>query len=481
MKDKTVWLDRWKTGMLPLNFTFSLLLNFGFYYLGLAFQENAGRKYCYIIGCILFAALSGVTLLYMLRTERLRRHTYLFLCIVLLFYVISLTIGLVRYGTQALFFTYFQNFIVFCLPAFFIGICAAKWRMEKSFVLILEKLSFFALPASLIYFNEILFNCNPFNYGRDLGIIGYMSFSYTLLPLLMAHIAQFADGAPLEIPLLKKQLRHPQVVRGLLILVYWVGIYGSGTRSTMVCVLCFCVLLLLYKVLHRESVKRGAALSCAMVALLLFNMCIYAPPGMRWLQRVDMFIAGLSEGQLITSVEDPSVTEHIDDFVAADPSKPTTPTTPASPGTPTQPDNQEEVLQITSRGTLFKIAYKEFLKSPVTGMGPGGFMEKYQMFPHNAILELLAETGLIGTIPMMLLILFALWKLLVLGWRDRHTQYLLLFLLVYAIRACASGSLWECSALLCALGYGLTYSPPPPKRSPVGESVSEKGQSQLEE
>lgn len=481
MEKRDTWIPIWKAVMLPLCFTFSSFLNFGFYYLGLAFQENPAREYGFIIGCLLFAVLSGLTVLYVLYKEPFGWYKYLLLCTVVLFFGICFTVGLIHYGASSLFFSYFQKFIVFCLPSFFIGICAARWHTEKNFVSVLESLGFFAFPAALIYFNQVLFDGNPFNWGRDLGMISYMTFAYTLMPVLLAHIIQFANHANMYFPIVKKAIPHPQLVRSSMIFVDWIAIYSSGTRGTMVCILCFCVLLLLYKVLHRESVKRGAALSCAMVALLLFNMCVYAPPGMRWLQRVDMFIAGLSEGQLITSVEDPSAAEHIDDLVAADPGKPTSPTTPASPGTPTQPDDQEEVLQITSRGTLFKIAYKEFLKSPVTGMGPGGFMEKYQMFPHNAILELLAETGLIGTIPMMLLILFALWKLLVLGWRDRHTQYLLLFLLVYAIRACASGSLWECSALLCALGYGLTYSPPPPKRSPVGESVSEKGQSQLEE
>ena len=105
------------------------------------------------------------------------------------------------------------------------------------------------------------------------------------------------------------------------------------------------------------------------------------------------------------------------------------------------------------------MALKEFLKSPVTGMGPGGYSEKYGKYPHNAILELLAETGLVGTLALFVLVFFALKKMLIDGWKDDHVQYFLLFIMAYAVYANISGTVWDCRALLCALGFGLVYNP----------------------
>lgn len=462
MKKRDILVSNWKNAMLPLNFTFASLLNFGFYYLGLAFQENHGREYGFIIGNILFAVLTGLTILYAIRTEHFKWYTWCLLCAVCLFYGGSFVIGVVRFGANNLFVSYIQKFIVFCLPALFAGICAAKWRTDLEFVSVLEYQSLFAIPAALQYFNQILFNCNPFNWGRDFGIIGYMPFAYTLMPLLLAHMLQFADNAEFVVPFIKKKASHPQIVRAILIFMYWIDIYASGTRGATICVLCFCILLVLYKVLHREALMRAGVLSCAIILIFLFNLFVYAPAGMHWLQRMNMFVEGLEEGKLVTSIEDPSVAEQVDDLVAIDSSNPATPVTPVTPADSEDPNDSEAEAapRIKSRGTIFELAFKEFLKSPWTGMGPGGFSAKYAMFPHNAILELLAETGLVGTIPVLCLILFIIMKLLVGGWKDKNIQYFLLFIMIYAVQANINGTFWDCSALLCALGYGIVYTVP---------------------
>ena len=115
-----------------------------------------------------------------------------------------------------------------------------------------------------------------------------------------------------------------------------------------------------------------------------------------------------------------------------------------------------ENIQIGSRGTLFKLAVKEFQKSPITGMGPMGYTVKYGMYPHNILLELLCETGLAGFITLMLLILWAVINLLRSGWKQKYVRYFFLFLIAYMVQANISGDLWYFSPLLCAIGYGLT-------------------------
>ena len=61
-----------------------------------------------------------------------------------------------------------------------------------------------------------------------------------------------------------------------------------------------------------------------------------------------------------------------------------------------------------------------------------------------------------GSLPLLLLTVIALVKLAVVGWKDKNVWYIMVFLLAYAIQANISGSLWNCPALLAALGYGLS-------------------------
>ena len=115
----------------------------------------------------------------------------------------------------------------------------------------------------------------------------------------------------------------------------------------------------------------------------------------------------------------------------------------------------EENIQIGNRGTLYKLALKEFLKSPVTGLGLSGYEVTYGINPHNVVLELLCEVGLLGGIPFLLLLLIAVFSVLRAGWTNRSIRYIFLFLIAYAVRANIGGYLWQCDYLACALGYGL--------------------------
>ena len=468
MINRSNLFDGWKKAMLPLCFTFSSLVNIVFYYLGLAFQENPAREYGFILLCVTFAVCSGLTLLYTIWKEQFSLKTWLLLCGTILFYGACFLVGLTSFGTGSLLFEYLLQFIVFCLPALFIGICAAKWRTDRQLIPTLEKLGFLVLPAAVMYLNQVLFNANPFNYGRDLGIINYMSFAYTLMPFLLAHILQFVDGADFELPLLQRTVRHSKLVRLVMILIYWIVIYSSGTRGTVVCVLCFCLFLGFLRLLHRQSVTRTALVSGLMLLTLIFNLYVYAPAGMRWLSRMDIFLDGLSEGKLVTSTDKNSIPDNIDEMVSTNPNRPTEtiapttkPTTPDSATDVTKPESSDsgKAPTIRDRGTLYKIAIKEFLKSPITGMKPGGYSDKYHIYPHNAILELLAETGLAGTLVMFLFVLMALKRLLADAWHDKDAQYFLLIIMAYAVRANISGTFWECSAVLCALGFAFAYHP----------------------
>lgn len=449
-----VWNSRYGKYLLPLSFCVGNLINVMFYYLGLAFQDNIARQTGFVIGNVLFASVAFLALLSTLRFSHLKLKSLFPLGLVLLFFAGCYIRALIRFGFTGTWTHRAGQFIFFSFPAFCTGVYAAQRRYEAAFFEGLEQFGLFAAPAALIYFNGAVFNCNPFNWGRDLGIINYMGFSYTLMPFLLAMIFQFLEKKPLS--LFRRDLKHPQRVRGFLIALYWIAIIAAGTRGTYFCVVGFCICLVFSSCLHRESRRKSAILSAAMTLVLCFNIFVYAPQGFNT-SRMTIFLQGISKGEFVTTNEDPKVSDRIDDLVKADGDQQVTnrPDTPSEPDTPSQEDSMGENIQIGSRGTLFKLAFKEFQKSPITGMGPMGYTVKYGMYPHNIPLELLCETGLAGFVPLMLLILWAVMNLLRFGWKQKYVRYFFLFLVAYMVQANISGNLWYFSPLLCALGYGL--------------------------
>ena len=462
--------EEWTSWLLPLSFVLSSITNFIFYYLGLAMEENIAREVGFIVVQLVFAVIAGLAWLFFVWKRKFPTRGLVLSMISLLFFLCCYGIWFVLFGTKNDWLGKASQFIVFAIPALFCGMMAAEDRLEEKFFEHIETLSLLVLPGAIIYLNGALFQCNPFNYGRDFGIISYMTFSYTLMPFLLVHILRFCDHAPLPYRWRGKRIQHQQLVRGILIGWYWYTILASGTRGTYVCVLTFALLLIISRAIHRESLKAASVIAGSMALVFAFTLFIYRLPGLKQVGRMDEVVAGLLQGELVTSEEDSSVSEHLDEIIAMEGdeqvvNKPDTPST--EPDTPsTEPDTPSTAptdsavdhLQINSRGTIYKVAFGEFLKSPLTGMGPGGYGIKYGGYPHNAVLELFCETGLVGGVILLTLTLTALIRILMAGWNRKEVRWILLFFLAYGVQANISGSLWTCSPLLCALGYGLTIA-----------------------
>lgn len=447
----------------PLCFVCSFLLNILFFYVGLAYEDNIARKLGFAAGCLLFAGICVLTLLSALRRERLSRSRWLLLGLVLVFFAVCYGAAFWKHGLNGKLLHHAQQFAVFCVPAFCAGIYGAMHRGERTFFAVLESFSFLAFPGAVIYCNSTLFDCLPWNYGGDLGILNYMTLAYTFMPFLLAHIISFAKQADWTLPFTDRKVRRPQLLRGIFIAFYWVAIMASATRGAYVCVAGFCALLVLFALLRRgPAFKPVFCVSAAMALVLLFNLFIYAPPGFSRMQRMNLFLDALKEHQLVTTKEDPSIADRLDELVEMDDDQQVV-NHPVDGSEETDPSGSGDgtaTLQVHNRGTLFKLAIKEFRKSPLTGMGAVSFAIKYGEYPHNVVFEMLCETGLIGTLLLLPLICWTLIKLLRLGWRDQDSLYLFLFFMAYAIQANLNGSLWTSPALFCVLGYGITVRSP---------------------
>lgn len=101
-------------------------------------------------------------------------------------------------------------------------------------------------------------------------------------------------------------------------------------------------------------------------------------------------------------------------------------------------DNREIVdVTITARIEAFQTSILMFVNSPFYGQGLGGFNSVYRgneigeniKYPHNIFLELLSETGLIGTIMFTLAIYFSFKKMI----QMNNSLYFLFFTLMFLL------------------------------------------------
>lgn len=452
-----VWNSRYGKYLLPLSFCIGNLINILLFYLGLAYTDNAVRDVVFIIGNVLFTLVAATALLSALRFGRMKWRALLPLGIVLLFYMVCYLMVPLRHGFTSSWIHSAGQFACFSFPAFCAGIYAAVKQQEETLFASLERLGFCVAPAALIYLNGALFGCNPFHDGWYLGIINYMDLAYTIMPFLLALVVQFSEKRPLTI--LGRTLAYPQWVRGVLIALFWVVICATGTRGTYFCVLGFCVCLVGLSLLHRSNRRRTMVVSAAMALLLFFNIFVYSPKGFNtW--RMKSFVDGLTNGEIVTGTDVENVDDYLKDLVKADGDRQIAnrPEDDPAAGDFAEDDVGSKNLTFRNRGTLFKLAIMEFQKSPIVGMGPMGYSIKYGMYPHNAILQILCETGIIGFLFFMTFIIWAIIRMLRIGRRRKEIRYLILLFVAYAIQANISGDLWNCSALLCALGYGFALS-----------------------
>lgn len=451
------WLENMQHWVLPLSFLFPSFLNLGFFYLGLAFEDNPIRSMGYMIGCILFAVFSALVLAYAILRNPPKMKQSVLWCEVLLFFGGCFLYGLICNGFDSYIFRYAKVFIVLVIPAYFAGSIAGLKRTEQSFFGILERLGFFALPVTVVYVIWAIFDCNPFHGGRYLGFMNYMSYAYTIMPILLAMILQFSESAPMKLPFVNRTVPHVNIVRGTMIVIYWLAIIATGARGAYICVAAFCALLVLSKWIKRQKAKHIFRMSVALAMILALLMFVYTPPGFRGVGRMTDFLQNLLNGQFSTSdMQQEDVYDQLENLLnATTPTEnvPSATTVMESPATE-PPDAENVISQISDRGTMYKLAVGEFLKAPLFGMGPGGYSEKYQGYPHNLILELLCETGIVGTLIVCVFAVIAVWNIWGTARKEDQVLHLLIFFAVYLLQANMSGSVWQGSALLYLLGYG---------------------------
>lgn len=287
-------------------------------------------------------------------------------------------------------------------------------------------------------------NTNPFMNYNYLGIMNYFMVGWALLPFLCCTILRFVNQDEFYIGSKTLTAKTAKLVRIVLMLVYMFDIFASGTRGAIIAVPFFLLISMAVYVIHKKKVWQLAGMLAVYVGIYLGGAFIYTPPGFYAIGRMDIVTDGLADGKLVTS----------NHFVQDEEASPSS--EPKAPRDDKGLMNAAQKEIVTDRGELYRLALAEFRENWLTGLGPAGYYSKYNNTPHNILLELLCELGVLG-IAVIAGIAFLALKML---FRIKENFTYAIFMCmstVCFINLMVSGSIWSSSDFYLWLGYVMTY------------------------
>lgn len=95
-----------------------------------------------------------------------------------------------------------------------------------------------------------------------------------------------------------------------------------------------------------------------------------------------------------------------------------------------------------SRGILYKKALSGFVDSPIWGHGIGSFDNYSGVYPHNIILQLMYEGGIILTVPLLVLLIKGFMMIFSFGYQLSYRKFLLLLFCSGIVELFLSSHLW---------------------------------------
>ena len=302
------------------------------------------------------------------------------------------------------------QFILNGLPTLIVGFLCCRYNLGVYLLLFIEKFSLIIFPAVIIYIFRVLFFSNEFSYIElyKLGKIDYLYLGYSLLILfLSSSLLLFIRGGGVF------------NYRWVLIIGYCAGIIISQARGAALGELTLLVSIFFTGIYNRKKVL--FLLLISILAFVSYVTFLHSSPS-----RYKMIDESLS---ITTTAEyiDFSEIDKINSFLFL--SKYSHIGVEIDSINRICSINNKEIAHHLSvdenfynkllegdceiklsRKSLLVISINEIAKNPMTGMGPLGFKLKYFGYhPHNIILELLVEFGVIigGTIISLLLYVFS--------------------------------------------------------------------------
>lgn len=453
-------------------FEFASIVNIVLVYLGIGLVAENVRHYLFVASLIMFFGIACWAFFKSFKIKDLSRGTLVLYLLFLGYYIMGFVIHLIRFGLTDVFKDCFPKTVIISGACFLIGYVGAKKELGKDFLTWLEKGSIVVLPVAAYYAFVHWFNCMnmKWEYGSYIGALSYMELAYLFMLYMLAHMLAFLFEGERNIVVFKRTIHYSQSVRIALVFVYWIAILASGTRGTYVA--CICVMFASFIVkLFDKNGRTKVFLPIAMFVFMLGLALIWRPQGMSRMSRWDIVIEKAEKGEFrtsdidnfqsdeemesyISSLEN-RITEDNDDIGSSDCENKNT-----NNGSDDLNSNNSDTNNIGAaveldRPGLFKLAIYEFKNSPIIGIGPIGFYNKYGIYTHNCILEGLSDTGIIGMTIYLGVIICILFIWIFRRRKSMCDIEMLLLLIAYMVEFNISGSIWRSTgAVYWAVGYG---------------------------
>lgn len=381
-------------------------------------------------------------------------------------FLILLFIGVIKYNFNQQVLIYLSSFILYVLPMFVVALDLVFNEKIEKFIKGYIRIAIILLPAIIIYILRIIFAEDKWSM-LYLGDISYLSLAYTFMPIVFALSLNITKYTPKN--------KNVFILLHIFLFLSTSVISISGTRGAIISLYWFALLFLFLQLIKKE-INKKAVIVFLIIVLSATGALFLSPRKVAMEEFVtaipngyfDMAFDKVTEGETEQSVEPTQSAESVQSAAPTQSIEPTQPVEPTQSIEPAQMDNaldteseeltSESIPDGLSRFAYYKNAIIEFLKKPLTGIGPFSYTIKYGVYPHNYLLEILCEYGIIIFLSIILFLAYIFLKLFTLSRFSTNIECIFLFICGFIPKMMLSGSIYTGEILLFAIAYGILHS-----------------------
>ena len=362
-------------------------------------------------------------------------------------------------GGNSIVFKQCLSFSAYCIPV----VCGAIYIvLEKRFDAVASKIKYVMLTMlpyyciSLLYFGSMTVASRT---PREVGGVVYLSIGYSVIPLYACLLYDLIQNFMAD--------KKSKTKIGLILLEMVLGSLMAIISSSRGVLIGWFLINLVAVVIMLAKKQRKAMLGVAVSIASVLIFCIAAPADNMVLGRQFAFINDLKQGKLEQSLKSEEGQQLLNDLyeqadgeqglleIALGISKEVNGESQTSDDISVDENYKDALESVTTgsmaRSYLWQLAIKEMKQSPLTGIGPMGYQQKYGSHAHNILLECLADFGIIACAVLGVACVAAVVLLIKKGFQDWKYCGVLMLISGEIVRAMLSGNLYVCPFLLFTL------------------------------
>lgn len=393
-------------------------------------------------------------------------------CVWIMMYVIALF----KYGINFERLFQFAQFLVFGFQMYFSAVCIVYENKFRVFIDNYMLYGLILMPFMIFYIIRLLFT-DPNQLG-DVDFIGvnfagmsYMTIAYAFLPILVIMSCKiiFFD-----------ETKRTRIISVAILVLSWVVIVYTGTRGTIICVAWYLVVLAIYGVIvgRKKYLVKVLGMVLFICAFYVFSIHAWSPMASGSAGRLQDFnydsdiYHEQSNIRMNVPVENNSNKVSIQDFKLEYIINHDQNITISESELSRNEANGKKIVDFIDpkeekkfkqydlyfgRNMMFRAAFDEFKKSPVVGNGPFYYQNKYNVYPHNIVLEILCDLGVVGLVLLVSVVLILLIKLFKLIGDRKDVGIIILLCFVYVPQFMVSGTVYLNYILIFSITMAFLY------------------------